>query len=156
MESSCISNEEIKQIWLDAQRFGQHTRSSKTSGLMAWRTYKEKFVNESRTIKIYQMALDLAKFYKNYFEDENERVLLTIDDNLVLDSNIETEHFITQLVRIHEHSLPRMTVQKFAQMAYNYGQFLASKDNGAYSQEVLMFMSHYDYLVKKHVLERTY
>ena len=62
---------------------------------------------------------------------------------VVLSNTVESEHFFIQHFRIPAMENYVLSEKKYAQIAYNAGQFLADRENGKYSQEI---MDYYDLL----------
>lgn len=141
----------INELWNSIIDYGYNIRKITiltnnyfNIGQKAWQLLKDNFTNyEFEIDNIKKDKLDciniLQKEYiREYDDEDHERVKINID-NIILDNKIENEHFFIQHYRIPITSNNKLSVQKLMQIAYNVGQFRATRENNIYDEKIVKY-----------------
>lgn len=146
--SLIMSSVSLQEVWTSVEKIGYQTRISKSNGLEAWRQIKNDFSTNPIIGKTVSKILQTIneQCYHNQ-DSEHELVTFTFLNNhqqtITLDNSIDSEHFFIQHFRIPIMLKYQLTYQKFAQIAYNAGQFRASRDMNCYSSDICLFYDKY-------------
>jgi hypothetical protein len=134
---------DVRAEWKKVIDEGYRVRSSKLDGQASWQPLKNKYtsIDLKYTIKRDEI-IELLKSYEVTDSEEPDLLKITIDPDIKLDNSIEVEHFFVQHFRIpflaKNNELPLV---KLMQIAYNVGQFKASKES--YPKDLIDF--YYDH-----------
>lgn len=136
----------LQSIWESAETFGYETRKNHKDGLEAWTSTKNSYPDNEK-IKVSQQIKELIKKY--YFAketDEDHQNVSFADESfdapLVNTNNgatNELDHFFIQHFRIPTKEGFSLSQRKFAQIAYNAGQFRAEREQNNYPDYVIKF-----------------
>jgi len=142
----------INELWNSIIEYGYNIRkiSIQTNndfniGQKAWQLLKDNFSN-------YEFEIDNKKhdkldcinelkgeYIKSEDDKDHENVIIKIE-NIILDNTKEHEHFFIQHYRISKTVDNKLSVQKLMQIAYNIGQYKATRDiNNKYDKEIIKY-----------------
>ena len=135
----------LRKLWYDIREQAKVIRLHEMDGLMEWQKMKPSLLLHKGIIDVrkFKHIFDLIVYYVDPDDTNHENVKMIVDD-VELDNTIETHHFFIKLFRITllcDYNLP---IVKFAQIAYNLGQFEAMCDIGAYDEKLLSFFDRHN------------
>jgi hypothetical protein len=129
----------INELWDSIIEYGYNirkisiqTKNDFDIGQKGWQLLKENFSNyefeidNQRYDKLDCINELKGEYIKSEDDKEHENVKIKIED-IILDNTKEHEHFFIQHFRISKTVGDKLSVQKLMQIAYNIGQFKATK-----------------------------
>jgi hypothetical protein len=139
------------ELWNSIVEYGYNVRkiiiqtnNGINIGQKAWQLLKDDFSNydfEMDSIKYEKLdCINLLKgeYIKQDSDKDHELVQIKIND-MTLNNTKEIDHFFIQHFRIAITVNNKLSVQKLMQIAYNVGQFKASRENNMYNSELVQY-----------------
>lgn len=132
----------IKELWFITLSYGYFVRKYNKSGLEQWQAVKQYlsdavFRDSPQGLSINpKIKTIICNHYKLNQDKIDHNDVEFVIDNVTMKNSIELHHFFIQHFRIPALN-ENLSVLKFAQIAYNAGQFLASIEQ--YDDQVKAF-----------------
>lgn len=133
-----------EELWINYENIGYISRNTGQDGLKTWKQLKD---TVSDSLLGGQISDELVKIINRGYmighDDVDHRDVTFTDKSNSLDSMLhnveEIDHFFIQHLRIPILANLKLTRRKFAQIAYNAGQFRAEKEKNTYNQDVVTY-----------------
>jgi len=150
----------LREIWNNVKSIGYNVRISNKNGLNEWQPLKYKYsiymLPEGKKMEVNNVIRQLARSryivdianIANIADSNNVQVNSNVNskvnskfviDSITLDNTIDFHHFFIQHFRIPIMNDFKLSILKFAQIAYNAGQYEAAKQQNLYDTIVNMF-----------------
>ncbi len=129
----------IRDIWNEVKLIGYNVRIRDLNGLTEWQPLKVKYsvyvLADGKKLKVSNKICQLVSQYYmvDMKDDDHVDSKIKINETILINSK-DVDHFIIQHFRIPKMSDYNLSILKFAQIAYNAGQYEASKQQGVYDQ----------------------
>ena len=129
----------LQDLWNSIVKKGYYIRFAGKDGLKSWQPIKTELSEFDISFSFNKNIFNLAnEMYFVHPDDNDHQNAKFIFNNIKLDNTIELHHFFIQHFRIPKMiNAEKISLLKLMQIAYNAGQFLASRN--CYPIEVLNF-----------------
>ena len=130
-----------EQLWTYFENVGYNTRKGGEDGLRVWKEIRGTLSDAPIGGQISPTILGIILRAYNVKEDDTEHEEVQFCDpdgelGEILSNTKEVEHFFIQHFRIPVMAKYELTRRKFAQIAYNAGQFRAEQEKSTYGKAV--------------------
>lgn len=128
----------LREIWNNVKNIGYNVRINNLNGLEKWQqlknTYNRCVLSDGKKMEVSDTIKQLiSNHYVTNSEDTYQANSKFFIETVILINSIEIDHFFVQHFRIPVLSDFELSVLKFAQIAYNAGQYDAAREQNMYN-----------------------